>query len=77
MFYLGINQHARQLTVNLRDQDGDVLLGKQVSTRPVQVLRFFEELTQRCAGNCPLHAASRCSFIVSGTQILTPKLFKY
>ncbi len=55
MFYLGIDQHARQLTVNLRDQNGDVRLRKQVSTRPAKVIRFFEELTACCA-------ASGCGF---------------
>ena len=49
MFYLGIDQHARQLTVNLRDRNGDVVLRRQVSTRPEKVLRFFEELTALCA----------------------------
>ena len=48
MFYLGIDQHARQLTVNLRNQSGDVLLRRQVSTQPEKVTRFFEELTARC-----------------------------
>ena len=43
MLYLGIDQHARQLTVSLRDQQGDVLL-----TRPAKVLGFFDQLTQRC-----------------------------
>ena len=49
MLYLGIDQHARQLTVSLRDQQGDVLLARQVSTRPAKVLEFFDRLTQRCA----------------------------
>lgn len=49
MFYLGIDQHARQLTVNLRDQNGDVLLRRQVSTQPDKVLEFFQGLTRRCA----------------------------
>ncbi len=43
------------MTVNLRDQNGDVLLRKQVSTRPAKVIRFFEELTACCA-------ASGCGF---------------
>lgn len=47
-FYLGIDQHASQLTINLRDQNGDVVLRKQVSTRPEKVTQFFEELTRRC-----------------------------
>ncbi len=28
MLFLGIDQHARQLTVSLRDQQGDVLLAR-------------------------------------------------
>lgn len=44
MLYLGIDQHARQLTVNNRDEQGDVVLKRQVSTDPVKVDRFFEEL---------------------------------
>ncbi len=53
MFYLGIDQHARQLTVNLRDDRGDVILRRQVSTKPAKVLQFFEKLTARCLqSNC-------------------------
>ncbi|WP_437222482.1 hypothetical protein SH661x_002799 [Planctomicrobium sp. SH661] len=29
MLFLGIDQHARQLTVSLRDKSGDVLLARQ------------------------------------------------
>ena len=49
MLFLGIDQHARQLTVSLRDQQGDVVLARQVSTRPSKILQFFDQLTQRCA----------------------------
>jgi len=49
MLYLGIDQHARQLTVNMRDENGDVLLRRQVSTKPEKVIQFFEQLTARCA----------------------------
>ncbi len=49
MLFLGIDQHARQLTVSLRDQQGDVLLARQVSTRPDKILEFFDLLTKRCA----------------------------
>ena len=31
MLYLGIDQHARQLTVSLRDQQGDVLRPDRLS----------------------------------------------
>jgi hypothetical protein len=30
MLYLGIDQHARQLTISLRDESGDVLQARQV-----------------------------------------------
>jgi transposase len=45
MLYLGIDQHARQLTISLRDDHGDVLLARQVSTEPKKILAFFQQLT--------------------------------
>ena len=30
MLYLGIDQHARQITVSLRNDHGDVVLARQV-----------------------------------------------
>ena len=32
MLYLGIDLHAKQFTVNLRDENGEILLRRQVST---------------------------------------------
>ncbi len=32
--YLGIDPHARQITISLRDANGDVLQARQVSTQP-------------------------------------------
>ncbi len=46
MLFLGIDQHARQLTVSLRNEDGDVILARQVSTQPDKVTAFFQRLTQ-------------------------------
>ena len=46
MLYLGIDQHARQLTVSLRDEAGDVVLARQVSTEPDRVQAFFGQLTR-------------------------------
>src|SRR3954466_15106808 len=46
MLYLGIDQHARQLTVSLRDEAGDVVLARQVSTEPDRVQAFFTQLTR-------------------------------
>ncbi len=36
MFYLGIDQHARQITISLRDDSGDVLQARQGSARNAQ-----------------------------------------
>lgn len=49
MLYLAIDQHRKQLTVNLRDEQGDVLLGRQVSTEWSRVRSFLMELPQRSA----------------------------
>src|SRR6516162_2294273 len=46
MLYLGIDQHARQLTVSLRNESGDVVLARQVSTEPDRVRAFFDQLTR-------------------------------
>jgi transposase len=47
MLYLGIDQHRKQLTVSLRDEAGDVVLRRQVSTAWERVRAFFDELRQR------------------------------
>src|SRR6478609_3253997 len=50
MLYLGIDQHARQLTVSLRDDHGDVVQARQVSTPPEKVRAFFQQLAERLGG---------------------------
>jgi transposase len=45
MLYLGIDQHARQITVSLRAESGDILLARQVSTQPEKVHAFFQQFT--------------------------------
>ena len=37
MFYLGIDQHARQLTNSLRDEQDVVVQTRQVSTHPSSI----------------------------------------
>ena len=44
MLYLGIDQHARQITVSLRDENGYVVQARQVSTEPKRIRVFFEQL---------------------------------
>jgi len=51
MLYLGIDQHARQLTISLRNEEGDVLQARQVSTEPEKVNAFFQHLTRERLGN--------------------------
>ena len=46
MLYLGIDQHARQITISLRNDSGDVVLARQVSTQPKKIKEFFERLTR-------------------------------
>jgi hypothetical protein len=44
--YLGIDQHARQITISLREQNGDVLQARQVSTESKKITAFFQQLTR-------------------------------
>lgn len=47
MLYLGIDQHRKQLTVNLRDEEGHVVVARQVSTEWKRVRAFLAELQKR------------------------------
>jgi transposase len=47
MLYLAIDQHSKQLTVNLRNEEGRVLLRRQVSTQWEKVRGFFEDVRTR------------------------------
>lgn len=51
MFYLGIDQHARQLTISLRDEQGDVIQARQVSTQPEKIQEFIERLKRQFLGD--------------------------
>ena len=44
MLYLGIDQHRKQLTVSIRNEAGDVVLRRRVSTEWIRVRAFFDEL---------------------------------
>lgn len=47
MLYLAIDQHSKQLTINLRNENGDVLQRRQVSTEWMKVRKFFGELREQ------------------------------
>ncbi len=47
MLYLAIDQHRKQLTVNLRNESGDVLLKRQVSTEWPRVRKFLADIQKQ------------------------------
>jgi transposase len=47
MLYLGIDQHANQLTIDLGDEDGDLVLHRQVKTRWDSLRTFLEDLRKQ------------------------------
>lgn len=47
MLYLGIDQHSKQLTMNVRDEAGQVVERRQVSTRGGAVVEFLQRLRER------------------------------
>ena len=52
MFYLAIDQHSKQLTVNVRDESGQVILRKEVSTREDAPKEFLMKLSEQATGGC-------------------------
>ena len=50
MLYVGIDQHAKQITVVVRNSDGEDVLRRQVSTRPEKIEEFFEQLLSMDTG---------------------------
>jgi hypothetical protein len=47
MLYRAVDQHRKQLTINLRDEAGDVILKRQVSTEWSRVREFLDEVRNR------------------------------
>jgi transposase len=62
MFYLGIDQHAKQLTISLRDESGSVRQARQVSTEPVRIANFLHELLLTCGTNGYYAIVEVCGF---------------
>ncbi len=50
MFYVGIDQHRRQLTVCVRNEQGDLVLRRQVSTEWERVRAFMAQLREQSGG---------------------------
>jgi transposase len=49
MLYLAIDQHSKQLTVNLRNEAGEPVVRRQVSTRGEAPRQFLQEVQRRSA----------------------------
>jgi transposase len=64
MLYLGIDQHARQITISLRDESGEVVQARQVSTQPEKIRAFFEQLARErlTAGGSFVAVLEVCGF---------------
>jgi transposase len=62
MFYLGIDQHRKQLTINLRNEAGDVVARRQVSTRRGKIAAFLAELAELTAGEGYIAMVEVCGF---------------
>jgi len=48
MFYLGTDQHSKQLTISLRNEGGKAVVRRQVSTEPERVREFLHQLENQC-----------------------------
>lgn len=62
MLYLGIDQHAKQLTVSLRNDAGDIILRRQVSTEPKRCLEFLTKLNESAGSDGYIAIVEVCGF---------------
>jgi transposase len=51
MFYLAVDQHHKQLTISLRNEGGEVVQRRQVSTQPGRVREFLQQMQERTAAD--------------------------
>jgi len=62
MLYLGIDQHHKQITISLRDGEGNVIQRRQVSTRPEKTRAFLEELARQSGEDGFMAILEVCGF---------------
>jgi transposase len=62
MLYLGIDQHHKQITVSIRDDEGTVVLRRQVSTQPDKVRAFLDEIRRRSGDGGLMAVVEVCGF---------------
>ena len=62
MLYLGIDQHSKQLTMNVREESGQIVERKQVGTRGDAVSVFLMQLAARGGGDGYAAIVEVCGF---------------
>lgn len=62
MLYLAIDQHGKQLTANVRDEAGQVLRRRQVSTRGDKPREFLEEVAELAGSDGYVAIVETCGF---------------
>jgi len=70
MLYLGIDLHSKQLTVNLRGENGEVIMRRQVSTRGEEPRQFLEEVARRSGADGYVAILEVCGFHDWLTELL-------
>jgi transposase len=62
MLYIGIDLHGKQMTVCVRNEAGDAVLQRQVSTRPASVDEFLEQIHAAEGGESYVALLEVCGF---------------
>lgn len=62
MLYLGIDQHRKQLTVCIRNEEGDIVLHRQVSTAWPKVRQFLAEIRRQAGAEGYVGVVEVCGF---------------
>lgn len=70
MLYLSIDLHSKQLTVNLRGEDGEVTTRRQVSTRGEEPRKFLEEVRRQAGDDGYVTILEVCGFHDWLTELL-------
>ena len=70
MLYLAIDLHRKQMTINLRGEDGEVMLRRQVSTWGEEPPKFLADVQRRAGGGGFVAILEVCGFHDWLTQLL-------
>jgi transposase len=70
MLYLSTDLHSKQLTVNLRDEEGEVMMRRQVSTRGEEPRQFLEDVARRAGDDGYVAIVEVCGFHEWFTELL-------